>query len=85
LKAGKPVTRQNGIPQEVVFVLLPKFSMIALYGALEPLRVANRFAGPVFTWRFISIDGDPVAASNEIPVSVSGPLSAVGRPSLAIF
>ena len=79
------MTGQERIPREVVFVLLPKFSMIALYGALEPLRVANRFAGPVFTWRFISIDGEPVAASNEIPVSVSGPLSAVGRPSLAIF
>lgn len=76
---------KGSTPREVVFVLLPKFSMIALYGALEPLRVANRFAGQVFTWRFISIDGEPVAASNEIPVSVSGPLSAVGCPSLAIF
>ena len=79
------MTGNESTPQEVVFVLLPKFSMIALYGALEPLRVANRFAGQVFTWRFISLDGEPVAASNEIPVSVSGPLSAVGRPSLAIF
>ena len=41
-----PSPCNNGdMPQEVVFVLLPKFSMIALYGALEPLRLANRFAG----------------------------------------
>ncbi len=71
--------------RQVVFVLLPKFSMIALYGALEPLRLANRFAGPAFNWRFVSVDGEPVAASNDIPVSVSGPLSDIGRPDLAIF
>ena len=76
---------QDGAEREVVFVLLPKFSMIALYGALEPLRLANRFAGPVFSWRFLSLDGEPVAASNEIPVSVSGKLSGVGRPALAMF
>ncbi len=44
---------------DVSFLLVPKFSMIALYGALEPLRVANRFAGPTFSWRFISEDGSP--------------------------
>jgi transcriptional regulator GlxA family with amidase domain len=58
---------------DVAFLLVPKFSMIALYGALEPLRVANRFAGAdTFSWRFVSGDGQPVAASNDIPVSVSG-------------
>jgi len=69
---------------DVAFLLVPKFSMIALYGALEPLRVANRFAGPVFSWRFISADGQPVAASNDIPVSVSGGLSDIGRPAMAV-
>ncbi|MEY4378021.1 MAG: hypothetical protein RJB26_2571, partial [Pseudomonadota bacterium] len=70
---------------DVVFVLVPKFSMIALYGALEPLRVANRFAGEAFSWRFISADGQPVAASNGIPVSVSGGLKDIGTPAMAVF
>ena len=70
---------------DVVFLLVPKFSMIALYGALEPLRVANRFAGPTFSWRFVSADGHPVAASNDIPVSVSGTLSDVGTPDMAVI
>ncbi len=70
--------------QEVVFVLLPKFSMIALYGALEPLRLVNRFTGDAFTWKFVSLDGEPVAASNEIPVSVSGALEDEVRPNLVI-
>ena len=61
--------------RQVAFLLFARFSMIALYGALEPLRVANRFAGPAFAWRFLSPDGRPVAASNDIPVSVSGSLA----------
>lgn len=69
---------------DVVFLLVPRFSMIALYGALEPLRVANRFAGPTFSWRFVSADGQPVAASNEIPVSVSGGLANIGKPDMAV-
>ena len=69
---------------DVAFLLIPRFSMIALYGAVEPLRVANRFAGPVFSWRFISMDGQPVAASNDIPVSVSGGLKDIGTPAMAV-
>ena len=63
-------------PTTVVFHLLPKFSMIALFGALEPLRVANRFAPGSFAWAFTSDDGKAVAASNGIPVSVGGVLSS---------
>jgi AraC family carnitine catabolism transcriptional activator len=48
------------------------------------LRVANRFLGAAFTWRFVSVDGAAVAASNGIPVSVSGRLADVGRPNLAV-
>jgi len=78
-------TGTDGDGRRVVFVLLPKFSMIALYGALEPLRLANRFAGAAFQWSFISVDGEPVAASNDIPVSVSGRLGDLVRPDLVIF
>jgi AraC family carnitine catabolism transcriptional activator len=70
---------------DVAFVLFPRFSMIGLFGALEPLRVANRFAGQVFSWRFVSADGEPVAASNDIPVSVTGAIRDVGRPDLAML
>ncbi len=72
------------IPADVVFHLVPRFSMISLYGALEPLRVANRFAERKFSWRFISADGRPVSASNDIPVSVSGSLADVGRPTMVM-
>ena len=58
--------------------------MIALFSALEPLRVANRFAGDIFSWRFASIDGNAVSASNSIPVSVSSGLDGIGRPDVAV-
>ncbi len=69
---------------DVTFLLVPGFSMIALYGAVEPLRVANRFAPGSFAWHFVSADGKPVAASNGIPVSVSGNLDSIGRPAMAM-
>lgn len=69
---------------DVSFLLVPQFSMIALYGAMEPLRVANRFAPDAFSWRFFSADGEPVAASNGIPVSVSGQLADIGRPAMGV-
>src|SRR5688572_9027830 len=71
--------------RDVAFVLFPKFSMIALYGALEPMRVANRFAGKVFSWRFVSLAGQSVFASNDIPVSADCALSDIGTPNLALF
>ena len=67
-------------PIDVVFHLVPRFSMISLYGALETLRVANRFAERKFSWRFVSASGEPVSASNDIPVSVSGSLASIESP-----
>jgi AraC family carnitine catabolism transcriptional activator len=58
--------------------------MISLYGALETLRVANRFAERKFSWRFVSAGGEPVSASNDMPVSVSGRLADLGRPAMVV-
>src|SRR5438128_8343323 len=70
--------------RDIAFLLIPRFSMIALFSALEPLRVANRFAEEVFSWRFVSMDGKAVAASNGIPVSVTAGIDGIGRPDVAI-
>ena len=49
----------------ISFLLLPEYAMVALLSAIEPLRVANRFAGrEIFRWQLLSEDGPPVAASN---------------------
>ncbi len=72
--------------RSVAFILFPKFSMIGLTGVLEPLRLVNRFADrQEFSWRFVSSDGEPVAASNGIPVSADESIANMVRPDIAIF
>jgi AraC family carnitine catabolism transcriptional activator len=57
-------------PERIGFLLYPRFSMLALFCALEPLRIANRVSGgDIFSWTFITADGHPAAASNAIPVA----------------
>jgi AraC family transcriptional regulator, glycine betaine-responsive activator len=57
--------------EQLLFFLIPSFTMIAFTNAVEPLRLANREAGrPLYSWRLVSKDGGPVTASNGISVSV---------------
>ncbi len=58
-----PATR----PKRVSFLLVPRFSQIALIAAIEPLRMANELAGKeLYAWQTVSRDGAPVAASNGL-------------------
>ncbi|MDZ7748458.1 MAG: GlxA family transcriptional regulator [Halofilum sp. (in: g-proteobacteria)] len=55
----------SATPEEIGFLLLPEFAMVAFFAAVEPLRIANRCAGrTLYTWRIYSADGEPVVASN---------------------
>ncbi len=45
-------------PEKLGFLLVPEFSMIGFFSAVEPLRVANRLCGrPLFSWHIFSVDG----------------------------
>jgi transcriptional regulator GlxA family with amidase domain len=49
------------------FWLMEAFDMYALANALEPLRLANQLAGhDVCRWQMLSLDGQPLNASNGI-------------------
>ena len=53
-----------------VFLTLPNYSMIALSSAVEALRMANRVTKQdVYEWSLVSLDGNPVAASNGLTLS----------------
>ncbi len=78
------MTEQRQETVRVGFLLLPQFAMLTLFCAIEPLRVANRFGGDLYSWHFFSVDGEPVAASNGIPVVVEGDLSAISNLSMLI-
>ena len=58
------------LPQNIGFVLVPNFSMIAFVSAIEPLRLANRMSGKnLYQWRVFSQDGNTVAASNGLVIT----------------
>lgn len=61
--------------ESYAFFLVPGFSAMAFFSAIEPLRVANRLSPrTIFEWRLFSADGHAVEASNGMRVMVDGPL-----------
>ncbi len=68
------------LPERFGFLLVPDFSMIGFFSAIEPLRVANRVSGQrLYSWHVFSVDGQPVAASNGMTILAEAPISAVAR------
>ncbi len=64
------------LPQKIAFLLIPNFSMMAFTSSVEPLRAANRLSGEaLYAWRTVSIDGEPVQASNGIVVVPDGSIN----------
>jgi len=76
----------NTVPERIGFLLLPRFAMVAFFSAIEPLRIANRIGGQtLFEWELISRDGEPVVASNGMPLATTCMLAeAPITPSLAV-
>jgi transcriptional regulator GlxA family with amidase domain len=65
------------LPQNIAFLLVPNFSMIAVTTAIEPLRLANRAsARALYSWHLFSPDGKPVTASNGIAMTPEGAVEA---------
>ncbi|HEV3179937.1 MAG TPA: AraC family transcriptional regulator, partial [Steroidobacteraceae bacterium] len=61
------------------FLTLPRYSMIALSNAVEPLRMANILTGQtVYEWSIVSLDGQPTPASNGLQLSPTIPLEPLG-------
>ena len=53
--------------QQIGFLLIPNFSMLAFSAALEPLRMANRLSKQaLYAWTTVSVAGNPIVASNGI-------------------
>jgi transcriptional regulator GlxA family with amidase domain len=66
------------LPQQIAFLLVPNFSMIAFTSAVEPLRLANRVSGrELYRWQLYSPDGSPICASNGIQLTPVGAVDQV--------
>src|SRR5580704_2540788 len=87
-RARAPVAiRQDGrkirhvaLPRsKFAFLTLPRYSMIALSSAVEPLRMANLVTGEsVYDWSIVSIEGEPTPASNGLQLAPTVPLDKLG-------
>ena len=63
-------------PQQIGFLLLNEFSMLAFASALEPLRAANRQSNrDLFNWVIASPGGTVAIASNGVEVRADGDLT----------
>ena len=63
-------------PQQIGFLLINEFSMLAFASALEPLRAANRQTNrDLFNWVITSPSGTVATASNGVEVRADGDLT----------
>jgi transcriptional regulator GlxA family with amidase domain len=75
---GATMANSRSDRQTILFLLIPKFSMIAFSSAIEALRLANRAAGrTVYEWRLLSKGGMPVEASNGVVLNIDTSLREV--------
>ena len=66
------------LPQHFALIMVPEFTMMPVTSAIEPLRLANRLSEKaLYKWTMHSVDGKPVAASNNILAMVDGDLSVI--------
>ncbi len=78
MSEGTMVTRDE--PEQLGFLLVPEFSMMALFSAVEPLRVANRLSGrQLYSWHIFSVDGAPVVASNGMSLVAEASIGEIAR------
>lgn len=60
-------------PVQIDLLLLPAFNSAACHALIDPLRVANYLLDETrYRWRFLSLDGAAVTASNGLSVNVDG-------------
>jgi transcriptional regulator GlxA family with amidase domain len=71
--------------RDFAFLTLPRFTLLAFSSAIEPLRVANQLTQqPLYRWRLLSMDGQPVESSAGVRIEVDHGLQPLGRETTAI-
>lgn len=77
--------KPKNLPQNFALILMPEFTMMPVTSAIEPMRLANRFSEKaLYKWTMHSLDGKPVAASNNFLTMVNGDLEAVPQDASII-
>jgi len=72
-------------PQDLVFVLLDRFTMLSFAGAIEPFRIANRMSGKtLYRWRLAGEGGDFAVCSNGAAIRLDMGLDSLGRDEIVL-
>lgn len=67
-------------PLRFGFLLLPRYSAIAVSSAVEPLRMANQLDGRrLYDWTLLTFDGVPVEASSGMAIAPGADIRNAGR------
>ena len=73
------------LPQTVALILIPEFTMMPVTSVIEPLRLANRLSEKtLYRWTIHSLDGQPVAASNNILTMANGDLETISPDATGV-
>ncbi|RVC47528.1 AraC family transcriptional regulator [Mesorhizobium sp. M4A.F.Ca.ET.090.04.2.1] len=66
-----PAISAAGRPFDLVVLVLPGFSHLALHAYLEPFRIANTVSPlPLFRWGIAGLDARPIEGANGLSVAV---------------
>ncbi|MEM1273353.1 MAG: helix-turn-helix domain-containing protein [Pseudomonadota bacterium] len=70
----------------IALLLFPAFSNLGLANAVEPFRAANTLSPKArYAWRYLSLDGAPVASSSGLVVTPEGTLSDAAGDLLVVL
>ncbi len=73
-------------PTRYGFLVVPGFSLIAYAAAIDTLRLANRVSNKtLYAWETLSIDGEPITASNGLEVTPIRPSKNLAVHYAALF
>ncbi len=65
--------RQENGPHVIAFGMVDRFSLMSEVAAIDTMRIANRLLGrEAYRWRLLSLNGEPVSASNGIRIEAEG-------------
>ncbi|RUX51301.1 hypothetical protein EOA33_06730, partial [Mesorhizobium sp. M4A.F.Ca.ET.050.02.1.1] len=68
-----------GRPFELVVLVLPGFSHLALHAYIEPFRIANTISRlPLFRWRIAGLNAGPVEGANALSIAVDATIDELG-------
>lgn len=71
--------------REFAFLTLPNFTLLAFSALIDPLRIANQLTQrPLYSWRIVSLDGEPTCSSAGIRIEADQGLSPLPRTTTVV-